>query len=86
MVMRRQLLLGAVACGTSAPALTGCSVAADENAAARQLRVPFLAPAGERASDQSSAQFSPRAPASADMMRELVRYATLASGAAVHAG
>jgi hypothetical protein len=65
MVMRRQLLLGAVACG-AAPALTGCSSAADEGAAARLLRQPFAAPAAAGAS------------MSDELKRELVRYATLA--------
>jgi hypothetical protein len=62
MVMRRQLLFGAVACGAAAPALIGCSAGAGEEAAARQLRQPFAAQAGDGAA----------------LMRELVRYATLA--------
>ncbi len=66
MVMRRQLLLGAAACGTAASALTGGASAADEDAAARLLRVPFAATAGTAASSEGGLQ------------RELVRYATLA--------
>jgi hypothetical protein len=61
-MMRRHVLLGAVACSAAAPGLIGCSSGASEDAAARSLRQPFSVGGGDRASP----------------MRELVRYATLA--------
>lgn len=60
--LRRRNLLGATACSLAAPGLIGCTFAATEEAAARGLRLPFAA-AGS---------------APAALMRELVRYATLA--------
>jgi hypothetical protein len=66
MMMRRQLLLGAAACGATAPVLLGCSSGASEALAAGRLRQPFAAGLVERASSTR------------DMRRELVRYATLA--------
>lgn len=63
MLNRRQLALGA-ACAALSPALVACSSTADEQALARALRRPLAdAVGGDRAL----------------LMRELVRYATLAS-------
>jgi hypothetical protein len=62
MSMRRRLVLGAAACGVAAPALTACSSGAREEIAARDLRLPFAPKAGDPD----------------PLMRELVRYATLA--------
>ena len=61
-MMRRRLLFGMAACGVATPGLIGCTSAATEDAAVRSLRQPFAPHDGERAS----------------LMRELVRYATLA--------
>ena len=60
--MRRQLVVGTVACGASAPLLVACSSGASHDAAARALRVPFAANTSDGAM----------------LMRELVRYAALA--------
>lgn len=62
MAMRRQLLLGAAACSVAAPGMIGCTSAASEAEAARTLRRPFSTGSGDRPT----------------VMRELVRYATLA--------
>ncbi|WP_231502326.1 Tat pathway signal protein [Herbaspirillum sp. RV1423] len=61
MLMRRKVVLGAVACSALSPALVACSSGANEQDVARALRRP-LAGDGDRAL----------------LMRELVRYATLA--------
>ena len=62
MLMRRQVVLGAAAGGTLAPSLVACSSGTSEQEAARALRRPVQASPGDRA----------------DLMRELVRCATLA--------
>ncbi len=62
MLRRRHMVLGAAACGVLPPVLTGCSSRADEQAAARALRRPLAIANADRA----------------QLMRELVRYATLA--------
>jgi hypothetical protein len=62
MLMRRQVVLGAVSCGTLPPTLVACSSSVGEQDAAHSLRRPIAAQPGNRA----------------DLMRELVRYATLA--------
>lgn len=62
MLLRRQVILSAAACGMLSPALVGCSSSADEQEAAHALRRPL---AGAN-SDHTH------------VMRELVRYATLA--------
>lgn len=62
MLMRRQVVLGASAASAIAPSLVACSSGAQEQEAARRLRRPISAPPGDRAG----------------LMRELVRYATLA--------
>jgi len=59
---RRHVFLGAMACGTLSPALVACSSGEEEQHLARALRRPFAAGGGDRA----------------QLMRELVRYATLA--------
>jgi len=61
-MMRRRLLFGVAASSVTTPGLIGCTSAAIEDAAARSLRQPFATGGGEPAS----------------VMRELVRYATLA--------
>ena len=76
--MRRQLLLGAVACGTAAQALSACTSAADEDAAARLLRQPLAVPGGGPASAQAGGLNSAAAPVPNELMRELVRCATFA--------
>jgi hypothetical protein len=60
--MRRNLVLGAAACGATAPMLVACSSGANPDAAARSLRRPMAAARGDGAAQ----------------MNELVRYATLA--------
>lgn len=60
--MRRRVVLGSAACGALAPALVACSSTASEQEAARALRRPASIGAGDRGM----------------LMRELVRYATLA--------
>jgi hypothetical protein len=62
MLMRRQVVLGAAACGALAPSLVACSSSTSEQEAARALRRPFPAKLGD----------------GAGLMRELVRCATLA--------
>ena len=62
MVARRRLLLGAAGGALTLPLLTDCTSKANEDTAARALRQPLAAPAGDRAA----------------LMQELVRYATLA--------
>ena len=62
MVARRRLLLGAAGGALTLPMLTDCTSKANEDTAARALRQPLAAPAGDRAA----------------LMQELVRYATLA--------
>ena len=62
MLMRRQVVLGATACGALAPSLVACSSSTGEQVAAHALRRPITAKLGDRAG----------------LMRELVRYATLA--------
>jgi len=62
MLMRRQVVLGAVACGALSPALVACSSSASEQGVARAQRSPLAGVGGDRA----------------QLMRELVRYATLA--------
>jgi hypothetical protein len=62
MSMRRHLVLGAAACGMAMPAFTACSDGASEEIAARKLRLPISPATNDRGS----------------LMRELVRYATLA--------
>jgi len=62
MLLRRQVILSAAACGMLSPALVGCSSSADEQEAARALRRPLAGSGGNRT----------------HVMRELVRYATLA--------
>jgi hypothetical protein len=59
---RRHVVLGAVACGALSPLLVACSSSEDEHVVARALRRPFAADGGDRA----------------QLMNELVRYATLA--------
>jgi hypothetical protein len=82
--MRRQLVLGAVACGALAPTLVACSSAAHEQDMARALRRPLEGVgAGAGAGADGGAG---RTPAAHEQMRtqlraqlhELVRYATLA--------
>jgi hypothetical protein len=58
---RRQVVLGAVACGALSPVLVSCSSGEEEQNLARALRRPFAADGGDRA----------------QLMHELVRYATL---------
>lgn len=60
MLMRRQVVLGAAACGVLSPALVACSSSSNEQGAARALRRPLAGADG------------------AFLMRELVRFATLA--------
>lgn len=60
--MRRQLVLGVVACSALSPALLACSSTAGEQELARALRRPLETGGADRA----------------HLMRELVRYATLA--------
>jgi hypothetical protein len=62
MLMRRQVVLGAAACGTLAPSLVACSSGTEEQEAAHTVRKPITAKPDDRAG----------------LMRELVRYATLA--------
>lgn len=62
MLMRRQVVLGAAACGLLSSGLAACSSSAGEQDAARALRRPLAGADGDRAL----------------LMRELVRYATLA--------
>lgn len=62
MVMRRQLILGAAACSALAPSLAARSSGTGEQEAAHALRRPINAKPGDRTG----------------LMRELVRYATLA--------
>ncbi|CAH0353049.1 Tat pathway signal protein [Aquabacterium sp. CECT 9606] len=62
MLMRRQVVLGAAACGVLSPALVACSSSSNEQDAARALRRPLAGADGDRAF----------------LMRELVRFATLA--------
>ena len=62
MLRRRQVLLRATACGALAPSLVACSSSTSEQEAAQALRRPTTAQLGDRAG----------------LMRELVRYATLA--------
>lgn len=62
MLMRRQVVLGATACGALAPLLAACSSSTGEQDAAHALRRPITAKLGDRAG----------------LMRELVRYAILA--------
>ena len=62
MLIRRQVVLGAAACGTFAPSLVACSSSASEQEAAHALRRPISARLGDRAA----------------LMRELVRSASLA--------
>ncbi len=59
---RRRTVLGAAACSLLAPSLTACSPVADEQDIARALRRPLSAGSADRVA----------------MMRELVRFATLA--------
>lgn len=61
-MFRRQLVLGAAACGAGAPMLAACSAGASHDEAARSLRRPITANEGDNTL----------------LMRELVRYATLA--------
>ena len=60
--MRRNLVLGAAACGSTAPWLVACSEGASYDEAVRSLRRPIAANSGNHTS----------------LMQELVRYATLA--------
>jgi hypothetical protein len=60
--MRRQFVLGATACGALVSPLAACSSNTGEQDAARALRPPFAGNGGDRGL----------------LMRELVRYATLA--------
>jgi hypothetical protein len=60
--MRRDLVLGAAACGAAAPLLVACSPGASHDEAARSLRRPIAANTGDRTV----------------LMQELVRCATLA--------
>ena len=62
MMTRRQVLQGAAAWGVMAPSLVGCSSGASEQDAARALRRPGTVNTGDQAM----------------LVRELVRYATLA--------
>jgi hypothetical protein len=62
MLIRRQVLLGAAACGAIAPSLVACSAGTDEQEAARALRRPVPTDGGDHGT----------------LMRELVRYASLA--------
>jgi hypothetical protein len=62
MLIRRQVLLGAAACGAISPSLVACSAGTDEQTAARALRRQGLTDGGDRAV----------------LTRELVRYASLA--------
>jgi hypothetical protein len=62
MLMRRQVVLSAAASGALAPLLVACSSSTSEQEAAHALRRPITAQPSERV----------------DLMRELVRYATLA--------
>ena len=66
MLMRRNLLLGAASCGAVAPLLVACSSGTSHDEAARALRVPMAAATGDREVPTSG------------LMRELVRFATLA--------
>ena len=59
---RRHVVLGAVACGALSPLLVACSSGEEEQDLARALRRPFAADGGDRA----------------QLLHELVRYATLA--------
>jgi hypothetical protein len=60
--MRRRSIMNAAACGALAPTLVACSSGASEQDAARALRRPLAGSVGDRAM----------------LMRELVRFATLA--------
>lgn len=62
MLRRRQVVLGATACGVLAPSLVACSPSTSEQEAAREMRRPITANPDDRSG----------------LMRELVRYATLA--------
>jgi hypothetical protein len=62
MPMRRQVVLGTVACAVLSPALLACSSSVGEQDVARALRRPLASGGGDRA----------------QLNRELVRYATLA--------
>jgi hypothetical protein len=62
LLTRRHFVMGAAACGALSPLLVACSVSEDEQDLARALRRPFAADGGDRA----------------QLMNELVRYATLA--------
>ena len=62
MLMRRQVVLGAATCGALAPSLVACSSSTGEQDAARALRRPVTGDGSDRGL----------------LMRELVRYATLA--------
>jgi hypothetical protein len=60
--MRRQFVLGAVACSAGLPAMVGCATSGDEQDVARALRRPLLVDGADRV----------------HVMHELVRFATLA--------